>query len=481
MPLATRYQRLTPALLATLALACPAPAQTRDQTPDQTREPNARDERRSDAPLMIDLLGKPVQLGSSWQYTDERRDNFDLNRSNARDRSVREHEVKLEARALIDERTQVFAQIVGLHETRRTQGDGRELRRSLKRGPMWWQRERMFGTPWSLQVGRVVLVDRRAWWWDEDLDALRLRYAGSGWRLDTGLARELARKSSADHSGIASAQRGVTRWFGQATWPWAQRHAIDGFWLAQNDASSQPAAGAVFASKDRTDPSDLNARWAGLRASGEWRFESPSGSGSRLAYWADTAWLSGRERLTPFAGQDNGSLRAGTTQSRMVSGNAFDIGATGTLALPLRPSLTVAYARGSSGFRQTGLQENKSRLGGVRRWQRYGELLQPELANLSVATIGAGVRVASNTSIELAAHRYRQVRAAEEVRDARLPTDPQGTNPAIGRELNLLVAVRESKNVEFLFKASHFKPGAAFAPERRDAARAVEISVSVNF
>ena len=66
-------------------------------------------------------------------------------------------------------------------------------------------------------------------------------------------------------------------------------------------------------------------------------------------------------------------------------------------------------------------------------------------------------------------------------RGARLSTDPQGTNRAIGRELNLLAAVRESKNVEFLIKASHFKPGAAFAPDRRDAARAVEISVSVNF
>jgi alginate production protein len=473
MPLAKPVQRLTPALLATLALACPAQPQTRDV--------NARDERRSDAPFTIDLFGKPVQLGGSWEYSDERRDNFDLNSANARDRRVREHEIKLEARALIDERTQAFAQLVGLHETRRTQGDGRNVNRSLERGQMWWQRERLFGTPWSLQAGRVELLDRRAWWWDEDLDAVRVRYAGSGWRLDTGLARELARKSSADRNGVASAQRGVTRWFGQATWPWTERHALDAFWLVQNDTSSRPAAGAVFANEDRTDPSDLSARWFGVRASGEWRFESPSGSGPRLAYWADTALLSGRERLTPLDEQDNGRFIAGTTQRRKVSGNAFDVGATGTLALPLRPSLTVGFARGSSGFRQTGLQENKARLGGVKRFQRYGELLQPELANLSVATLGAGVRVFDNTSIELATHRLRQVRAADSIRGARLSADPQGANRSLGREVDLLVAVRENKNVEFLFKASHFKPGAAFAPDRRDAARAVEFGVSVNF
>ena len=164
-----------------------------------------------------------------------------------------------------------------------------------------------------------------------------------------------------------------------------------------------------------------------------------------------------------------------------MRGNAFDVGATASLALPQRPSLTVGYARGSSGFRQTGLQENKTRIGGVKRWQRYGELLNPELANLSVATVGAGVRVLGNSSVELVAHRYRQNRAAGRVAGSRLSADPQGSRRAVGRELDLLVAVREWKHVELLFKASHFKPGSAFAPGERDAARAVEVGISVNF
>ncbi len=237
------------------------------------------------------------------------------------------------------------------------------------------------------------------------------------------------------------------------------------------------AVGSVFANEDATDPSDLRARWVGLRASGEWRVEN----GPRLAYWADTSWLSGRERLTAFDEQVDGTFNAAATTSRRLSGNAFDIGATGSLALPLRPSLTVGYARGSSGYRQTGLHENKARFAGVKRWQRYGELLQPELSNLSVATVGTGVRVLDNSSIELVAHRYRQVRAADSLRNARLSADPQGNSRAVGRELNLLLAVRESKRVEFLLKASRFKPGAAFAPGERDSARALEFVVTVNF
>lgn len=467
-----RYHRLTPVLMAGLALACPA-----QPTPATEATGLRTDDRRPEQPFTIDLQGTPVQLGGSWEYSDERRDNFDLTHANARDRRVREHELKLEARARLGADSEAFVQLVGLHETRRTQGTaGKQVTHSLERGQMWWQRERLGGSPWSLQVGRVALLDRRAWWWDDDLDALRLRYRADAWRLDTGLARELARVSSAER-GVVPEAKGVTRWFGQATWSYAPRHALDAFWLAQRDGSGSPSAGQPFANEDATDTSDLNARWIGLRASGEWRF----GEGPRLMYWADTAWLAGTERRTAFDEQPDGRFVAAGTTSRRLRGRALDVGATAILSLPLRPSLTLGYARGSEDFRQTGLQENKTRLAGVKRMQRYGELVQPELANLAVTTVGAGVRLTDNTSLELVTHRLRQVRPRDSLAGSRLSADPLGTNRALGRETGLLLAVRESRRVEFTFKASHFKPGAAFAPDRRDGARAVEVGVAVNF
>ena len=485
-----KLQRLTPTLLAALALACPAQsappgagtpppltAAAAAVPPVPTVDAPPRDERRPERAFTVDLAGTPVQFGGSWEYTDERRLNFDLDDAAARDRRVREHELKLETRVRLGAHTELFAQLVGLHETRRTEGTaGRQVSHALERGPMWLQFERLGDTPWALQVGRVSLLDRRAWWWDDDLDAVRLRYAGDALRLDAGLGRELARKSSAD-PGIAPTERGVTRFFGQATWAWAPRHALDAFWLVQRDRSGAPAAGASFADEDATDPSDLRARWIGLRASGEWRADG----GSRLAYWADAARLSGRETTTAFTEQPDGTLTADAAQSRRLSGRAYDVGATATLGVPLRPSLTLAHARGSEGFRQTGLQENKARIGGVKRWQRYGELLQPELSNLAVSTVGVGVRLADNTSLELVGHRYRQLRAAGSLPGARVSPDPQGTSRDVGRELNLLLAVRESRSVEFTVKASQFKPGAAFAPDRRGTARAIEFGVAVNF
>jgi alginate production protein len=445
--------------------------------PAPQREGQRSDDRRPDEPFTVDLFGTPVQLTGGWEYSDERRKNFDLDDSRARDRRTREHEIKLEARMQLGADTQAFVQIGGVHDSRRTQGTpGKESTRALQREQMWLQRDRIGGTPWSLQIGRVPLLDRRAWWWDEDLDAIRARYATGQWRLDTGIAREVAKRSSAERA-IDPAAKGVTRWFGQLTWPWAQRHAVDAFWLVQTDGSSRPAPGAVFADEDRTDPSDLRARWIGARASGEWRIAD----GPRLAYWADLARLSGREHLSSFKEQDDGSFTADGASRRRVSGSAFDIGATGSLPLPLRPSLSVGFARGSSGFRQTGLQENKTRIGGVKRVQRYGELLRPELSNLSVATLGTGVRLLDNSSLELVAHRYRQVRASSSIAGSRLSAEPQGTSRQVGREVNLLFAARQWQQVEVTVRASHFKPGAAFAPAERKPARAVEFGIAVNF
>lgn len=169
-----------------------------------TRQPIQRDgqridDRRPEEPFTVSPFGQPVQLTGSWEYTDEQRRNFDLERARERDRRVREHEIKLEARTRPSADSEVFVQAVGLHETRRTQGStGSTKAKSLERGQTWVRFDRVGGSRWSLQAGRVPLIDRRAWWWDDDLDALRVTGAGDGWKLDSGLARELMRVSSAE-------------------------------------------------------------------------------------------------------------------------------------------------------------------------------------------------------------------------------------------------------------------------------------------
>jgi hypothetical protein len=446
------------------------------------------DDRRPAAPTPLRLGTAVVKLSGSWEYGDERRKNFDLQDSRARDRRVREHEIKLEAQAELGDGLSARLQAVLLHETRHTQGTAGALKQhALERGEMWLQWDRIQGTPWSLQLGRVPLVERRSLWWDDDVDALRLRTVQGPWRLDTGLARTLLRVSSAE-PGIASDERGVWRQWGEAGWRWAPRHLLEARWLWVSDRSGTPAVGTAWPTGTSPDSSDLQARWAGLRASGEWR--AATAGDNRLGYWAEAVWLRGREQRTAFATAASGAVTAGATVQRAVRGQAVDLGLSWTLGLPLRPSLTLAYARGSGGpdddtqdrnFRQTGLHENKVRLAGVKRLRRYGELLQPDLSNLAVTTLGTGLRLLDNSSLELVLHRYRQAVPAARVAGARLSAVPEGLRPALGREIDLFLAVREWSWLELTLRWSRFEPGAAYAPNRRDTAQALELGAALNF
>jgi alginate production protein len=480
--------RASPLLAALLLAACaqtpPATSTAATGTP-ALRDGQRADDRRPDQPTTVQVFGQPVELGGSWDYSAEKRGNFDLDRGSARDRRVQEHEIKLEARTAPSPDSEVFVQAVGLLDKRRT-GDADPTKdKSFERGQTWVRFDRVGGSAFSVQAGRVPLIDRRAWWWDDDLDAVRVVGQGEGWRLDTGLAQELLRVSSKDR-GISPGSRKVRRWFGQATWRLARRHAIELFWLNQRDASSRPALGSVAIDENATDPSDLSARWIGLRASGEFRPET----GLRLAYWADLARVRGRESLTDYSEQANGSFLAGSTGSRQLRGHALDVGAVLAFPVTLRPSIGAAFARGSGGersavldanFRQTGLQENKARIGGVKRLRRYGELVDPQLSNLEVRTLAAGVRLLENSSLELIGHRYRQRVASSVLVGSRLSADPAGDSTDIGREVDVFLAMREWKHLELTLRWSRFTPGSAFADGERDPAHGIEFGAALNF
>ena len=88
--------------------------------------------------------------------------------------------------------------------------------------------------------------------------------------------------------------------------------------------------------------------------------------------------------------------------------------------LPLKPAFTFGYARGSAdselepgldrSFRQTGLQRNKVKYAGVESYRVYGEILDPELSNLEVGTFVVGFPLLRSSSLDFAAHLYRQCR-----------------------------------------------------------------------
>ena len=468
-----------------IAQATPPAAVDAEAATPQTPPSLRPDERRAEKPFTVELFGRPLSFGLSYETAAERRSNFDLDATSQRDRDVFDHELKLDARLRASDSVSLFVQAVGLADRRKFKRDGSvQSTQSWERGQTWLLAERLGGQPLSLQIGRVALIERRSWWWDDDLDAVRLLYTPGHWRVEAGLAREVGRVSSASR-GIDPAAKGLTRWFGNASLRWAPRHTIEAFWLLANDASGAPAPDSLF-TDGAQDAADGHLRWLGARASGEVRFASDH----RWTYRADVALLRGRESRTAFSTTREGLLSAGSTSSRRVRGNAFDLGTQWILPGAARPTFSLGLANGSGGertattdhnFRQTGLQENKGRIGGVKRVRYYGPLLDPELSNLRIASAGFGVRFLDNSSAELLWHRYRQRQASTTLAGSRLSSAPAGVNRDIGHEIDLFFAMREWRHVELTLTLSRFYPGAAFAADRRDAAHSIELGAALNF
>ena len=108
-------------------------------------------------------------------------------------------------------------------------------------------------------------------------------------------------------------------------------------------------------------------------------------------------------------------------------------------------------------------------------------MLDPELSNLRIATLGFGLRGLSNSSAELLLHDYRQPVASTRLAGSRLSQAPVGLNRGIGREIDLLFALREWRHVELTLLLARFRPGAAFAADRRDPANMIEIGATLTF
>ena len=92
----------------------------------------------------------------------------------------------------------------------------------------------------------------------------------------------------------------------------------------------------------------------------------------------------------------------------------------------------------------------------------YGELVEPELANLNIVTLGVGCRLAERTSLDLVWHGYWQDVALNSLGNSNLDRRPAGLDPEIGYELDLIFGSREWQSWDLELIGGWFQPGAAF-------------------
>ena len=277
---------------------------------------------------------------------------------------------------------------------------------------------RNIGLGLDLQAGRQDFDDPREWLYDQNLDALRLMRQTQHLHLELSLSTTLDDGSRRDED------------------------ATNVIAYVSNRSARRHFAGYLI-DRSFSERAERQRHW-GLRALGSLR--------PGLDGWAELSFLEGE--------------RSG----RPVDAWGGDLGLKWRAPGRRRFTLTAGLAYGSGGeegltdnrFRQTGLQDNNARLGGVTAIRYYGELLDPELSNLWVSTFGMGARIMRSTSIELVGHTYRQDQAATRLTRTRLDRRPNGLDPDLGWELDLIVGVRRLKHWDLELIAARFEPGDAF-------------------
>jgi alginate production protein len=280
----------------------------------------------------------------------------------------------------------------------------------------------------SLQVGRQRFEDERQWLYDEELDAVRLRFEHAALAIELSASRDgLVRKDL-----FSSTQ---------------QRERINNYMLLASYRLPRDTTLEAYAIVRDDQDADRRPVFAGLRARGE-PIED-------LDYWLELAYAGGREG------------------SKRIRGWGVDLGATYEFQVGPKPALTLGFAFGSGdknpdddtdeSFRQTGLQDNEGDFGGATDFKYYGEVLDPELSNLGIITAGLGIRPNDKFSVDLVYHYYFQHRAAPTLRNAGIDAEPSGRSRRLGSGIDLVFGLQEIwDHVDARFGVGYFLPGAAF-------------------
>jgi alginate production protein len=422
------------------------------------------DDKRPDQQVRAVLGNVAVTFGGELEFISDYEADRDLDDDEEDDVRSSEQQFQLEAFAEFSDSLSAFAELNGgFSQEFSVEDETTDRDHELRRGELWLFWDQPFGTPLGVQVGRQNFAEQREWWWDENLDAVRVLYGTRQLSWEIAIAEELGRIEIGGRQDPQ--QLDVTRYLASIGWQPSSAVRLDGFYLRQNDGSSRYRVGTVVID-DLEDEDDSDLTWLGARISGELDLFDDTA----LAYWFDTAIVDGRETAYDFTELTGDLLRVDGIESRNRSGRATDVGASLSWGRwsRLEPTLTFGYARGSGGadesswFRQTGLNDNNGRFNGVDRFRYYGELARPQLSNLTVSTVAVGFRINDNSSIELVHHAYQQVTPSTE-HTLRVDPDANGRSADLGSEFDVVLGIEEWQHWEIEVVGSYFLPGDAFA------------------
>ena len=451
-------------------------APQREEYPEDVQAPAAKpmsnlvrrqDERRPDDQFQTLFLNRPLTIGGKYEMSPERRVNYNLDSEEDRDLTRVNQEFRLELLYEFGPSLTTFLEAQFFQRLDRKDGRQNQSEFETRRGQSWIYYSFLPDAGLALQIGRQILQENRSWWWDAELDAIRLHFSGTAVNAEVGVAEEVFPVSIDDD--LAADLEGVTRLFGRWNWQWAIDQHLELFWLSERDRSGAPQEN-IDIPEELEDTRDAELDWIGARVTGRWKAKRVG----KFYYWTDMASVRGTEHLTDFADIGDGFIEVADSRELDVRGWAVDAGVTLRPRFDRELSLTARYAVGSGNdqpdssrdhsFRQTGINTNKDKFRGVARFRYYGELLRPELSNLRVLTFAVGRRFLSASSLDLLYHNYRQVYADTTLRAPRIDAPLNGADRDVGEEIDLVLGIEEWRRWELKFIGSVFFPGDAYGP-----------------
>ena len=304
--------------------------------------------------------------------------------------------------------------------------------------------ERLFlqlepGDNLRLRLGRQTLRDPMETIIDEELDGLQVRYRLGRFEAEVSLTREDLFEASK-----IERQDDITNTFGRLRF----RPNKDTQWTPYVlHRSAESFNGSL----------PFESTWAGLQGIVE-----PDQSNVRY-------WLHGMARVGDLDAEPGSE-----DQNEDLGGFAVDAGVNYSIKRWLDSTFTlaVAYATGGSRddrFRQSGLQSNDFDLNGKSTFRYFGEVLDPELTNIQILTLGWGVEPFDRWSADIALHAYQQEEAEDSLRGADIEFQPLGMSRDLGTGGDIIIAYEPNKSLLFQGTAGRFFPGDAFDSEQDDA------------
>jgi alginate production protein len=298
------------------------------------------------------------------------------------------------------------------------------------------------GDPFEFWVGRKNFEDARLWLYDAALDSVGVKLKLGTLQTEVSVGRENWR----DMDLLTTAPRGTIDYYIlHSEYRGIEDHRFAAYAITLRDSLRQEGTPLIMGARAYGRPTD------------------------KFNYWTDLALLRGEDPTR-----------------QKYSAWAFDVGGTYRFTgVSTKPSVTLGYAYGSGDgdpndtrnreFRQTGLQSNEARFGGLTQFKAYGETFDPELSNLKIFTLGFGFQPASNAYVDLVYHKYRLDKIGNDLRSSALTAlinqDDTRLSKRVGSEIDVILGFRNLfglKRLGFEVRAGWFFPGDAYRVEEGD-------------